>query len=237
MNILLNDPYTYQDWNKSNEDYEKRVNNNKDTLEKFWNSYYVNTNIFSENDIMVYDNIIPNIIMNKITNFSVNSLWKYNYEISTNKKQKYIFDNIVYDEIKKFSVDLYHNIYFHNLFNEVILPKIQIDNKENIMIDRLFMSGRLHGLSDFYHKDDRSCEKYGPSVYIFLNNDWKSYYDGSFSCVLDDSNVTNTKHVEINQGRIIVFPPNINHKFCEISGYGLLENAFNKVLEYHLIYI
>lgn len=237
MNILLNEPSNYQDWNIINEKYHKRIENNKEQLEKFYELYYVNTNKFSETDITIYDNLIPKIIMDKVSTFSANSLWKYNYEISTNNKQKYVYDNIVYEEIKKFSVELCDNIYFHNLFHKIILPEIDIENKQNIMIDRLFMSGRLHGLSDFYHKDDRSSIKYGPSVYVFVNENWKSYYDGSFSCILDDSNSTNTKHVEIKQGRIVVFPPNINHKFCEISGYGLLENAFNKVLEYHLIYI
>lgn len=237
MNILLNDPMTYHEWKKTNEDYKKRIESNKEKLEEFWDSYYVNTNTFSKDKIKMYDELIPNIIMNKISDFASTALWKYDHEISTNNKQKYIYDNIVYEEIKKFSVDVYHNLYFHTLFHNIILPDIDIENKENIMIDRMFMSGRLHGLSDFYHKDDRSDPKYGPSVYIFLNKTWKSYYDGSFSCILTDNDPTNTYHIENKHGRIVVFPPNINHKFCEISGYGLLENAFCKVLEYHLIYV
>lgn len=237
MNILLNDPSIYQDWKKTNEYYNKRIESNKDELEKFWDSYYVNTNNFSKDSIKVYDDLIPNVIIDKVSEFASNGLWKYNHEISTNNRQKYIYDNHVYDEIKKFSVELYDNLYFHNLFHTVILPGISIENKENILIDRVFMSGRLHGLSDFYHKDDRSSSKYGHSVYIFLNQNWKSYYDGSFSCILNDNDVTDTYHIENKNGRIMVFPPNINHKFCEISGYGLLENAFCQVLEYHLIYV
>lgn len=235
MNILLNEPLNYHDWNCENNDYDKRITNNKN-IEDFWNTYYSTNNKYQESDIQIYDDIIPGEILQKINSFSFNGLWKYNHVISTNKKQIYKYEDVSYDEIKKFKIELYGNLYFHTLFTDIILPKININNKENIIVDRVFISGRMHGLSDFYHKDDRSSSNYAASVYIFLNNSWKSYFDGSISFILDNKNLTNTKHVENKYGRIIVFQPHINHKCCEISGYGLLENAFSQILEYHLIY-
>ncbi len=236
MNILLNDPMNYQDWTKENNEYLQRIENNQQ-ISDFWNSYYSENKDFKKEDIQIYKNIIPDKILEIISEFSKNALWKYNYKVSTNELQYYQYENIKYEEIKKFSVDLYHNIYFKNLFYEILLPNLNIENKEKITIDRIFMSGRLHGLSDFLHKDDRSSEKIGPSIYIFLNDNWKCYYDGSLLLLPNIKNNTNTVHVEHELGKIVMFPPNLNHKFCEISGYGLLENVFSKVLEYHLIYI
>jgi len=235
MNILLNNPDIYHEWKKSNTGYNERIEKNKN-IDAFWEKYYNNKNKYTEKDITIYEDIIPNEILNNILLFLDKAMWNYNYKTVTNNHQKYIYNNDEYEEIKKFSIDSYHNIFFTTLFYKIILPNINIENKDNILIDRSFMSGRLHGLSDYFHKDDRSIENYGPTVYIFLNKIWKPYYDGSCVFILDDDDVTNTLHVENKLGRIIVFPPNIKHKFCEISGYGLLENAFSNVLEYHLIY-
>ena len=233
MNILLNDPQIYHDWTKYNTEYEERIKINKN-IDDFFKKYYSEKNKFTEKNIVVYEDIIPDNILNKILNFIKNALWNYNYEIIDDTYKKYI--NIEYEEIKKFSVDLYHNIYFSSLLYNILLPNLNIENKDNLLIDRVYLSGRLHGLSDYFHKDSRSSEKYGPSIYIFLNKIWKPYYDGSSVFILDDNDETNTIHIENKLGRIIVFPPNIQHKICEISGYGLLENAFSNILEYHLIY-
>lgn len=235
MNILLNNPRIYQDWTKYNTVYDERIKLNTN-IDIFLKKYYNDQNKFTENDISVYENIIPDNILNNILDFLTDALWNYNYKTMDNNYIKNINVEINCEEIKKFSIDLYHNIYFSSLLYKIILPNLNIDNKDNLIIDRVFLSGRLHGLSDFFHKDNRSIENYGPSIYIFLNKDWKPYYDGSCVFILDEEDVTNTVHIENKLNRILVFPPNIPHKFCEISGYGLLENAFSNILEYHLIY-
>ena len=44
------------------------------------------------------------------------------------------------------------------------------DTNKDGKIDRAFIVGRLHNLTEFFHKDERSTINYGPSVYVFLNN-------------------------------------------------------------------
>ena len=93
-----------------NQNIRHTVKTVKEKLEEFWDSYYVNTNTFSKDKIKIYDELIPKIIMDKINDFASIALWKYDHEISTNNRQKYIYDNVVYEEIKKFSVDVYNNL-------------------------------------------------------------------------------------------------------------------------------
>ena len=240
MNILLNSPNNYQDWNNLNDDIQfkiKKENNIKsENAIDFWKNYYLKKNIFNETYITVYDDIIPENMLHKIDLFCSDGVWKYNYSPYIHPEEtEYKVENIP-EPIKCFSINVINNIYFKSFFYNIILPKINIENSENILIDRSYIVGQLHGLSTIYHKDERSSIKYGPSIYVFINKLWKPYYDGSLVFILNDEDPTDTEHIENNPGRIIVFPPNMYHKNCEISAYGLVENAFCCILQYHLVY-
>jgi hypothetical protein len=233
-NFLLNSPISYQDWNSNDDDYQKRKKENieKENSLEFWESYYSSKKTFSAADIQVYDDLLPNVINDKIIKFKKDIQWKYGYKndeitLYPNKEQ--------IEEINYFYSDVNKNLFFINLFYKLLLPHLHIEKKEHIEIDRIFVTGQLHGLTSLFHKDERSSIKYGPSVYVLINNCWKSYYDGSLCFLLNNDNL-DLYHVENSVNRVIVFPPDMYHKFCEISGYGLFENAFNCVLQYHLIY-
>jgi len=240
MNILLNKPSDYHECNNLNENEEfkirKEENITKEESVNFWREYYVKQNKYNESMIKIHDDIIPLPILQNINNFCTEGVWKYNYSPFIHPEEtEYTIENIP-EPIKCFSMNVINNRYFKSLFFNSILPKINIPNSDELIIDRAFITGQLHGLSQNFHKDERSSIKYGPSVYVFLNKLWKPYYDGSLVFILDDNEPTNTAHVENNYGRMVIFPPNIYHKTCEISAYGLVENAFSSILQYHLIY-
>lgn len=230
MNYLLNSPYDYHDWTckeNMNVSHEEKDSD-------FWKNYYKSNKKFTNDDIHIYKNIIPYELYKKMLIFKdENILWKFGY---TNKKETLFDTNLGIDEIHHFYADLYHNLFFSSLFYKIILPNLScIENKDNIQIDRLFITGQLHGLSDLFHKDERSSVNYGPSVYFFLNDNWKTYHDGNLSFLLD-SKTNDIMHVENKSNKIIVFPPDMYHRSSEISGYGLFDNAFNSIVQYHLIY-
>ena len=89
MNILLNNPQIYHDWTKYNTEYEERIKVNKN-IDDFFKKYYSEKNKFTEKNIIVYEDIIPDNILNKILNFIKNALWNYNYEIIDDTYKKYI---------------------------------------------------------------------------------------------------------------------------------------------------
>jgi len=207
------------------------IKNNSDELKE---KYKTCINI---NDITIYNDIICDDNLEKIHKYVTSINWKYNYSDGNISDKVNNSNNVELKEccIKYFYFDLYYNDFFRVFFYDYLIDKINIVNKNKLYIDRCFITGQLHGLSGLFHKDERSSNEYGPSIYIFLNKDWKPYYDGSMVFIIDETNVE-TLHVENIFGRVVVFKPNIYHKLCEISGYGLIENAFSMILEYHTIY-
>jgi len=257
--LHYNRPIDFQNYkiNNDNNNYQERKNDNylKENSKSFWDNYYTTKDVFKKEDIKVYDDLIPSSISLKIEDFVNKFEWLYGYKnnkITTllnynedeepqdededsqdeERQDEYILKN---NELKCFYGNVLKNNFFEALFYEIILPNIDIENKENIKIDRAHIIGRLHNLSEFFHKDERSSVKYGPSVYVYLNKDWKIYNDGSLSFILDVNNV-NIHHIQNKFFRTIVFPPNMYHKTSELSSYSLFENEMSQILEYHLIY-
>ena len=250
--LIKNTPNNYQNYNVNidNNNYYKRKNDNylNEKSELFWNKYYsIEDYSFNISQIKVYDNIIPDDIASKLARFARRDFnWLYGYKNNIETT----FTNYNYDSESDYQIDdtilknnellcFYGNVlknkYFELLFYNIILPNIDIENKENIKIDRAHIIGRLHNLSEFFHKDERSTIKYAPSVYVYLNDDWKTYHEGTLSFLLDIENV-DIHYIQNKLGRIIMFPPNMLHKTSEISSYGLFENKMSFILEYHLIY-
>lgn len=219
MNFLTNSPSLYQDWNLET---KKKINSGKDESKKK----------FSEKDITVYKNIIPKQIYNNILLFKKDIKWNFGYH---NDKSLIFNNDQEVEEIHHFYANVNENLFFINLFYKIILPQINIENKEKIKLDNVIILGQLHGISDLFHKDSRSTKNSGPSVYLFMNDNWKSYYDGGM-CFLLDEDSNELLHIENTDNKIVVFPYNIYHRSCEISGYGLFENAMNSILQFHLIY-
>ena len=220
----------------------------------FWSQFYERNTLFCDSDVRVYDNIIPEAICSQLKKHMApaNIPWKYGYcnepitlmpenvapaNCSQNNKVNSTQSSEVkcIDELHMFSCNLYKNPFFEALFYQCILPHIDMKYKESAIIDRCFVTGQLHGVSHLYHKDQRSSVYYGPSVYVFLNPKWKSYYDGSLSFILNQITFE-TLHVEPNFGRVVVFEPDMYHKSAEVSGYALFENAMQTILQYHLVY-
>ena len=253
-------PVDYHNYNINidNNQYDKRKHNNisNENSKEFWKIYYSHKNYkANKEDIKIYDDIIPIDILSKISNFILGYGWLYgykncvdttilNYNEEDEGEEKKVDDSDEFElsenilknnEIECLYGNVIKNTYFERLFFELILPNIDINNKKNIQIDRAFIVGRLHNLTEFFHKDERSTINYGPSVYVFLNENWKTYYDGSLSYILDINKI-DCHHIQNKLGRIVVFPPNIYHKTSELSSYSLFENAMSKILEFHLIY-
>jgi|UniRef100_A0A6C0JFP5 hypothetical protein len=253
--LISTNPGDFHDYsvNLDNNNYTERKQNNilKEKSELFWKNYFSYEKYsFCKEDIKVYDDVIPQNINDKLSMFLKSFAWLYGYKNnesttllnysddhdSNDDDNVEINEHILkQNEIQCFYGNVIKNQYFETLFYQLILPSIDIENKENIKIDRAHIISRLHNLSEFFHKDERSTIKYGPSVYVYLNADWKTYYDGLLSFALDINNI-DIHHVHNKMGRIIVFPPNIYHKMSEVSGYALFENKMSMVLEYHLIY-
>ncbi len=247
-------PENYQNYNINidNNQYNKRKRDNisNENSKDFWEKYYSHKNYkANKEDIKIYDDIIPIDILSKISNFTSNYNWLYGYknwvdttilnyneENEENDAEFRLNENTLKNnEIECFYGNVIKNTYIESLFFKLILPNIDINNKENIQIDRAFIVGRLHNLTEFFHKDERSTINYGPSVYVFLNENWKTYYDGSLSYILDINKI-DCHHIQNKLGRIVVFPPNIYHKTTELSSYSLFDNAMSTILEFHLIY-
>ncbi len=257
MELFTLQQYTPEDYhnyniNIDNNQYDKRKRDNisNENSKDFWEKYYSQKNYkANKEDIKIYDDIIPIDILSKISNFTSNYNWLYGYknwvdttilnyneENEENDAEFRLNENTLKNnEIECFYGNVIKNTYIESLFFKLILPNIDINNKENIQIDRAFIVGRLHNLSEFFHKDERSTINYGPSVYVFLNKNWKTYYDGSLSYILDINKI-DCHHIQNKLGRIVVFPPNIYHKTTELSSYSLFDNAMSTILEFHLIY-
>jgi len=260
FNLQNYSPIDYHNYNINidNNQYNKRKYDNicNENSKYFWEKYYSYNNYkVNVEDIKIYDDIIPIDILDKINDFISHFNWLYGYkncidttilnyngneeedEENDNKHTEFSINEntLKNNEIECFYGNVIKNTYFEALFFKLILPNIDIKNKENVLIDRAFIVGRLHNLSEFFHKDERSTINYGPSVYVFLNNNWKTYYDGSLSYILD-INKLDFHHIQNKFGRIVVFPPNIYHKTDELSSYTLFDNAMSVILEFHLIY-
>ena len=158
-------------------DYHKRKTDNseKEKSHLFWKYYYSNQDYkFKKNDIKIYDNVIPYNIMEKIDVFIKIFPWFYGYknnkittllnynsenndienevsqcEENVNEDQFEINEEILKNnELECFYGNVMKNDYFEAIFYSIILPQIDVENKENISIDRAFLVGRLHNLSE-----------------------------------------------------------------------------------------
>lgn len=230
MNILCNSPAFYQKYDTDDDNIHADETKLKDWLDFLIASIQRNQSYDSEM-IQVIDETIPVVIQKKITDFVGTIKWSYGLR----NNSTLLMEDVMYDELQTFYVNVKNNIYFTELFNRVILPAIDDMNKNDLVIDRVFIAGQLHGASLMYHRDERTSKHYGPSIFVFLNDVWNPYMDGSLSFILSEE-ATHTLHVENYPFRIVVFPPYIYHKITELSGYALLENKMSVVLQYHLVY-
>lgn len=234
-NIIENIGNSNNDDNGNNDDNihnGNNINHDDNANKDFWEQYYSVNNVFNVNDIKIFRKFlnVKSDLFCKINDYLNNIAWEYNYYTNYSILQKNE------DNIKYFWHNVYYNHFFHELFYKIILNKLPIENKKQLHIERAFFTGQLHGLSGNLHKDERKSTNYGPSIYLFCTKNWKPYWDGSKVFVMNELKNKETVHVEHDAGTIVMFPPNMAHKLCEISGYGLIENAFSVILEYHTIY-
>tara|TARA_B100000524_G_scaffold306937_1_gene182358 strand:- start:324 stop:872 length:549 start_codon:yes stop_codon:yes gene_type:complete len=138
-------------------------------------------------------------------------------------------------------INLIENRYFIYLLFNTILPNIDLENKEYISIDRLYINTHLIGRSGLMHKDGKAIHEkdrtnVAPTILVYINDDWDINYDGTTCFMLDDDDSKSIHHVEFKCGRVVVFPAYVSHKQCDTSTYSYRNNCLRYVIAYHLIY-
>ena len=121
--------------------------------------------------IKIHDDIIPLPILQNINNFCTEGVWKYNYSPFIHPEEtEYTIENIP-EPIKCFSMNVINNRFISKVFfYNSILPKINIPNSDELILDRAFLYSRAttRTITQFIIKMRRSSIKYGPSVYVFI---------------------------------------------------------------------
>ena len=136
-----------------------------------------------------------------------------------------------------FKLDVYYNNYFKNFLTKIILPIIDLPNKENIVIDRAYINGHQYGSPGDFHTDGRSSKKNsGPTIMIYSNLFWNPMWNGGTLFLKEDGEQHNIEVVDFVPGRIVVFDPSIKHCASDISIYSKFENITRFTLAYHTIY-
>ena len=180
-------------------------------------------------ELRYIDNIIPNEILTKIYSFCKNGLWEIDHASNDNKSKIFFF-----------SLNVYNNIYFIEIFNKLIIPKLDnIINKENLIIDRAYVNGHQYGSPGNFHTDGRSSlENVGPSIIIYLNCRWNPDWNGGTMFLIENGNSNVEKYLTIDffPGRIVVFDPHISHCALDTSIYTKSEGITRMTLAYHTIY-
>lgn len=179
-------------------------------------------------ELRYIDNIIPYEILKKMYYFCKNGLWEIDHASNHNKPTIFFF-----------SLNVYNNIYFIEIFNKLIIPELDIINKENLIIDRAYVNGHQYGSPGNFHTDGRSSlENVGPSIIIYLNCIWNPEWNGGTMFLIENCNSSVEKYLTINfvPGRIVVFDPHIMHCALDTSIYTKNEGITRMTLAYHTIY-
>jgi hypothetical protein len=176
------------------------------------------------------DNILPNELIKKIYNFCNDGLWKINHGSSKKgtKETKVYF----------FSLNVYNNIYFKELFYKLILPVLDISNKENIIIDRAYVNGHQYGNPGHFHRDGRTSTKNsGPTIMVYINYYWEPTWNGGTKFMIElENDKKEYLTIDFVPGRIVVFDPHISHCALDTSIYTKNEGITRMTLAYHTIY-
>ena len=210
---LDNDPKIYHDYNNDELRFCKIPN------------CYTNISINSNEDIKYVDDILSAEILLKIYNFCMSG--KHTLHSSR------IHDNF---NITFYNMHVSKNLYFYKLFYDVILPKIDITNKENLIIDRMYYNIHKFGSPGDWHCDDRSSINYGPSFLIYCNPRWDTRWEGATAFYTNRDNLE-IKYIDIKPGRIGIFQPYIEHRATDLSGYAVFDDVKRVTLAIHTIYI
>ena len=231
------DHFSCQEENKKN----KIIMNKRN---KRWDSAKVS----NKSEIKIYGNVLSNRIQKfcKESSFSINHkslpMDKIK-ELKSKQLYKGIENRYPFISLHFHQLNVFNNKYFYDLFYEQILPYLDcIDRKEDIIIDRMYFNTHIHGNTGLFHKDGKSYfnsdnhKEIGPSVLLYINNNWNVQYDGSTCFILDDDNDKNIHHVEIKQGRIVVFPSYVSHKPCDTNLYSHVKNTLRYVIAFHCMY-
>ncbi len=213
-NIDLNDdPLEHHDWNITNVNF-KDISYTK-----------IISHVDSKNDINYIDDVLRGELINKLFNFCISGQRIPHKSIGTNKK-----------ELSFYSLNVINNMYFHKIFYDIILPKLDIENKENLIIDRAYYNIHTFGSPGNWHIDGRTSLKYGPSILIYCNPTWHTRWEGATAYYINKEKLE-MKYVDVRPGRIAVAPPHIEHRATDMSGYAFLEKVERVTLAFHTIYM
>lgn len=173
----------------------------------------------SKNDIIIYDNIIDIEIIMNINYYLYHLNWRTQSSISIN--HGFFFKS-----------DLIDNLYFHKLFFNEIIPKINYINKEKLKIMRCYINFNLTLQPGYWHTDGPG---YGPTFLVYLNKYWKTEWEGQ-TAFYKNTKTKEIQYVDVVPGRIVIFKPYIKHRACDMSIYSLKENNSRFTLAYHTYY-
>lgn len=212
---------------------------------------YDNYNKSLKSEIKIYDNLLTSELIKIINNFCKNvPIYMHHASINPSKIDNLINKNdtnIKYENrwpsycLNFQRVNLINNNFFLDLFYKNILPHINIENKNNITIDRLYLNTHIMSRPGLIHKDGKNIIEYNkkdtaPTILLYINENWDINYDSSTCFMIDDNNDKDIHHVEVKCGRIVVFPSYISHKQCDTSSYSYRNNSLRFVIAYHLMY-
>ncbi len=184
------------------------------------NNFKIYYGDISKNDIIIYDNIIDREI---ITNINY-PLYLLNWRTQSSSSDS--------DMGFFFKCELMDNLYFHKLFFNEIIPKIDYVNKEKLKIVRCYINFHLTLTPGYWHVDGPG---YGPTFLVYLNKYWKTEWEGQ-TAFYKNTKTKEIQYVDVVPGRVVIFKPYIKHRACDMSVFSLKENNGRFTLAYHTYY-
>jgi len=182
-----------------------------------------NTYSFQNDDIKVYDDVVPYKLIQIIDNFCLHG--KYSMHASGTKP-----------DVKPstfLSQDLIDNVYFEKIFTEFIIPKIEIPNKDKLRYNRCYINLHLYGCPGAWHNDGPGL---GPTILLYPNSKWKSEWEGA-TAFNTNLNTSEIRYVDPKPGRIVMFKPYLLHRATDMSVYALREDVWRYTIAYHCHFV
>lgn len=157
-------------------------------------------------NIIVYDDFLDNITMNKVIAQTVSSRkWEFGHKSANN----------VYDS-PFWILDLNDNI----LFSKVIKSKIEAATKMKFKLDRVYANGQLFGQNGSFHKDNENTNSYTFCLYVLpeLPNPIEIVL-GELQFKLDSFPSYSFLGIETKHNRGVFFPSDYIHRGMSFSRY------------------
>ena len=176
--------------------------------------------IYKEGDLKIYDNKVNYNILTNITNYcQYKAIWRHHGSHGTS------------DDCLFLQHGVFDNKYFEKLFYDVIIPGIDLENKNDLKITRAYINGHTFGRTGDWHQDGPGL---GPTIMLYCNNKWDTRWEGG-TFYYKNKTTHEMIYVDYLPGRIVVHQPHLMHRACDMSGYAAVHFVNRYSLAYHTV--